>query len=494
LLITNTNITEAIREQFDKEKSETIKKYGADKVQFELKGYSEIKSDFKIASSLDEPIPEKIEIPIEQLNNRYSNDEKQWAFIDLSDILEDSAKYSTVITTIKGTVLQNIYRRYKNRLFNYNIRGYLGQNTVNKKMTETIEENPHNFYLFNNGISAICTELSFEKPHSGHGLQAICKNFQIINGAQTATTIGIFKNKEKLKDVRVLLRLTQTETIKRETKGLNKKIILYNNSQTSIKDSDFRSNDEIQTFLETNLRNYFYKVDTPHQRIIYLPKRLKYKQRTDEIYLNLETLAKCLYAFNYDPIRIYSNSKTLFDIDSLNNGMYWYIFGDAGEECTIYDSERLKKTAAISILWLYLQNRLKKENTKLNIDKKVKSYEYLSFQAKWHFLWAFGFIINEFYNEKTVSIINKIIDGKAFTKDIGFINVWFDKVAGIIQEHIGFEYLDMKEKEKEDEAEEEIEKKGGFILRNWLRNQKSFDKLKFRFKFKKKNDFPLNIE
>ena len=488
ILLTNSKITKTLDEQFNKEKDEEIRSFDKTKVNFVLNGLSEIKSEFKTAQTIDEPIPEKVEIPIDKLQNR-AMDDKQWAFIDLTDILEDQTIYSTILTTIKGTVLKNLYKQYKGRLFNYNIRGYLGPNVVNKKMVQTIDENPNHFYLFNNGISAICSDLYFEPLSDSRGLQVACNDFQIINGAQTATTIGLYKDDDKLKDVRILLRITKTENIKKEKKGLNKKIILYNNSQTIIKASDFRSNDEIQTFLERNLKEYYYRASTPFQKIVYLPKRMQYKKRKDEIYINMEILAKALYAYEYEPTKIYANSKFLFDIDSNSSGKYWYLFGDDGEECIYFVKERLKKVAAISILWLCVNEKLKAETKKLTIEGKSNTIDYLSYLAKWHFLWAYGFIIDRLYKEESIWIFNKLIDGKAFQGSTNFVDHWFEEISVKLQERLESEYIDA--------SEEDSEKDGiiarGFNFKNWLRNQKSFEKLKIKFKRVKKTTFPLRL-
>ncbi len=156
-------------------------------------------------------------------------------------------------------------------------------------MKETIDQEPDKFYFYNNGISAICTDLKANFEYGTKDIKEIvCRNFQIINGAQTTTTIGRYKDDIKLQKVRILLRITQTEVLKSEKKGLNKKIITFNNSQTIIKDSDFRSNDEIQLFLQKHLENYWYKGISPNKRLQYLPKRIKLiSKRKEHLYVSM---------------------------------------------------------------------------------------------------------------------------------------------------------------------------------------------------------------
>jgi hypothetical protein len=481
-LITNDKVSEVLIDEFNKDTKEEIEHFSDYTIDFELKGLSEIKNDYKSAVSIDEPIPDSVNIPIEKIEDHFLA-EKEWSYIDLTNILGIDTKFMTVMTTIKGTELKNLYRQYKARLFNYNIRGYLGLNVINKKMRNTIQENPSMFYLFNNGISAICTDMKLEKTAGGRGLQLVANNFQIINGAQTTCTIGQFSDEQKLKDVRVLLRITKTHDIKKE-KGLNKQIITYNNSQTVIKASDFRSNDDIQIFLQAYLPNYIYKASTPYRKLIYLPKRMIYKKKKEEIYLNMETLAKLLYAFYYEPTKIYANSNFLFDIDPSTGGKYWELFGENGEECSFFTDDKLKTIVSIALLWLFINDKLKSKS-KVIYKEKGQTWEYMSYLAKWHFFWAYGHIIKNLYKEKIGWIVNRILDGKAFHHN-GFVDDWFLTIGDKIQEQLEDEYLDAKPTENEEETSGK-----GFNFKNWLRNPKSFEKLKLKFKRLREDIFPL---
>ena len=102
-----------------------------------------------------------------------------------------------------------------------------------------MKDRPTEFFYFNNGISAICTEYELEE----NVLTAY--DFQIINGAQT---VGSLARSDQNSDIEVLFRLTKAEDVKTE-KGINRDIIRYNNSQNIIKASDFRANDDIHIWL-----------------------------------------------------------------------------------------------------------------------------------------------------------------------------------------------------------------------------------------------------
>ena len=124
------------------------------------------------------------------------------------------------------------------------------------------------------------------------GNRLIAENFQIINGAQTVTSLS---RVEPSSDVEVLFRLTKTLDVKTE-KGINEKIIRFNNSQNAIKLSDFRSNDLIQVFLERNLISK--RTQGPLPKLSYVRKRGSARRGRDTgASVRLEELAKIRYAF-----------------------------------------------------------------------------------------------------------------------------------------------------------------------------------------------------
>lgn len=69
-------------------------------------------------------------------------------------------KLDNMTFALRGTVLQDLIHQHGDRLFNWNIRHYLGRKgQVNAGMAETLEKEPDNFFYFNNGISALCEHL-----------------------------------------------------------------------------------------------------------------------------------------------------------------------------------------------------------------------------------------------------------------------------------------------------------------------------------------------
>ena len=163
IFVTNDKITQRLKDEFENQKSAA--EITNTNHTFYFKGYSELKKEYAIVQTINDPIPHEVTIYIERVNATVIN-HKRCSYLDISDLIDNDKKYKSVICTVKGTHLKNLWNQYPAPLFNYNIRGFLGQNAVNKKMKRTIDEEPEKFYFYYNAISAICTELqlTFDEP------------------------------------------------------------------------------------------------------------------------------------------------------------------------------------------------------------------------------------------------------------------------------------------------------------------------------------------
>ena len=451
---------------------------------------TEIKRELSEVKAIGEVIPQQVEIFIEQIVDTITNN-KRHSYLDLSTVVDTEGYYKSILCTIKGSQLKNLYRQHGATLFNYNIRGWLGENDINKKVRKTLEDEPEKFYFYNNGISAICTDYEPVLDQAENLSKINFKNFQIINGAQTTTTIGKFRDDSKLSKVRVLLKITKTESLKKEKKGLNKNIIMFNNSQTVIKASDFRSNDEIQSFLSSQLSLYTYKGSNPYKQVIYLAKRAKIdSKKKDKLYVTIDTLARILYVFNNDPILIFKGTRSLFDTDE-NTGKYWTVFGEENKEVSYFTPAKMNEVVGIIFLWTKLEEILKRAVQEKRLMGKEKTIDYQALLAKWHFLWAYSEIIHKLYSDQKPVIWKKLIDSKNLDTKDNFIELWFRRIYRTVAEVIEDNYQkDKTEKEQQSQTgdEEDVQ---GFNFKNWLRNQSAFDVLKTRFRRIDKDDYPL---
>ncbi len=430
VLLTNAKASEENAKEFERMKREIQEKLQAESPKtaenydWQLIDLSEIKSNFKQARSVEDK-PPSVKIPIASFG--------QHGYIDISkEIAQQSGKeYKTIIMVIRGTTLSDLCQQHRTSLFNYNIRGFLGaKKTKNKKITETLSKEPHFFYLYNNGISAMCRKLEIIKD--GKNCWAECDAFQIINGAQTVCSIRDFgkkpENAKNLRKVCVLMRITQAEPTK-SIKGLNKNIITFNNTQNVIRDADFRSNDQVQASLEKAFKtgNFQYRVSTPYKTLVYRPKRMFYPRDNSVVPIDMDNMAKSLYAFMFnEPEKL--NSQTSFLFDESDKGSYWQVFGDNGEETTSVFPHIVKKFAAIAALNYFLATELKPMEKTYSKD----TVRGMVVRTRRHILWAFGFVVREFYPGEESAIYNKILDGKAFGEK-KFVRDWLDTIILTIE-------------------------------------------------------------
>ena len=208
--------------------------------------------------------------------------------------------------------------RYKYRLFSLNIRDYVGDTSTNKGIVQTALDIPENFLFFNNGVSAVASNI--EADDASGTLR--CKRFSIINGAQTVRSLRKSQAKDRkgvLKNVRVLLRILDFSIAKEHDFLTN--VTKYNNTQNAVKISDFRSNDPVQK----DLTRKFDGITRNGKRYWYKNKRSR-EARDKVIPINFEDLAKSIHAFRLGPDDVFGGTRYLFDVES--KGGYSKVFGD----------------------------------------------------------------------------------------------------------------------------------------------------------------------
>jgi hypothetical protein len=156
------------------------------------------------------------------------------------------------------------YSLHYARLFSSNIRVFLGNKEVNQGIIDTLKNDPENFWYYNNGITALCSSIK-KKPMGGNSRESgtfECKNFRIVNGAQTVGSIYTANQNypEKLEQARVNIRLISLENCPEEFAS---NITRYNNTQNKIDSRDFVALDTEQERLKNELQleeiTYVYK-------------------------------------------------------------------------------------------------------------------------------------------------------------------------------------------------------------------------------------------
>jgi len=129
-------------------------------------------------------------------------------------------------------------------------------------MRKTINEEPHMFLAFNNGIAVTAEEIEIAKSEDGKGyLISKVKDFQIVNGGQTTASIyhTFKKDKADISGVFVQVKLTVVKN-RNDFSKIVSRISEYANTQNKVSVSDLSSNIPYHIELEKLSRTIF----TPH--------------------------------------------------------------------------------------------------------------------------------------------------------------------------------------------------------------------------------------
>ncbi|MEA5498728.1 AIPR family protein [Limnoraphis robusta] len=221
-------------------------------------------------------------------------------------------EWDAFVTAVPLSWLHEVFKKYDTKLFSANIRGYLGSrksdSNINNGIKETAQASPDNFWVYNNGITALVSHfeevLDNEKPSNSESKCLQIQGISIVNGAQTTGAIGSLKH-QPTSTGKVQARFVRCNNI-----NTIRSIIEYNNRQNEIEASDFRSNDPIQR----RLRQEFDQIpETSYsggrrggsEDIIRRPSNL----------LPSDTIAQSLAAFHQDPVLAYNKKSDIWKID-----------------------------------------------------------------------------------------------------------------------------------------------------------------------------------
>lgn len=178
-------------------------------------------------------------------------------------VIEDMNFSRVCIGRILVTEIATLMKSHGESLLERNIRRYLGLhgNRVNEGIRATLySNNPANFYFFNNGLTLVCNDFSYNALQSSD-YQIRVENLQIVNGGQTCMTI--FKTIEEMHannnalptDASVLVRIYK---LPKDNEDIVLQITHATNSQNPVDLKDLRSNDEKQQRLESSIQSLGY--------------------------------------------------------------------------------------------------------------------------------------------------------------------------------------------------------------------------------------------
>jgi len=153
---------------------------------------------------------------------------------------EKETEIHTLVTSIYANSLKPIIEEKKELILALNVRYYKGVNEINSKIKKEYSKGKKsNFWILNNGINGVCEDFEL----TNNNILKI-KNFQIVNGGQTAKTLT--KTINDLPDnIHILMRLTKVKE-KTHTSKISMDIAVSSNSQNAISSRDLHSGDRIQ--------------------------------------------------------------------------------------------------------------------------------------------------------------------------------------------------------------------------------------------------------
>jgi len=217
-------------------------------------------------------------------------------------------KIESWVFSMSAKDVGEMFRKAGIRLFARNVRGYLGENNeINKAMAQTINNEPHNFWYYNNGVTIVCDEA---KREIQGGQDVLCvERPQVINGQQTTRTLSEIASPKGSVLVRAI-KIPRNDGDYDEYDDLVSSIVRATNWQNAIKPSDLISNDHIQVFLERELRKrgyqYLRKRQTRAEALRILGSQGFYAIKKEEI-------AQAIAACEFDPALVRKGKEGLFD-------------------------------------------------------------------------------------------------------------------------------------------------------------------------------------
>ncbi|KJV47853.1 hypothetical protein VH86_13435 [Pantoea sp. BL1] len=117
---------------------------------------------------------------------------------------KNNDEWQSFSTSISGEFLKELYENYgEDRLFSANVRSYMGSNkrdlSINDRIKETAQNDSGNFFVYNNGVTALVHDFSFSviPGHPSLGVLDSITGISIVNGAQTTGSISHIKGKTK---------------------------------------------------------------------------------------------------------------------------------------------------------------------------------------------------------------------------------------------------------------------------------------------------------
>jgi len=263
----------------------------------------------KVAPEID---VEELEVSLPRLAEWYQSYESPIAVKEVIRIPYSGGQeisgpgWKAIQTSVSMSWLAGQYWSYRDALFSANVRDYLGRanraTNINNGIRETLRQEPENFFIYNNGITAIVENFEIDDED-----YLIIKGLSIVNGAQTTGALG------GSKDIDLDKAYVGIRFIKCQDQTIVEKIVKLNNRQNSVSVEEFRNNDRIQLrlareFSDLGVLNYIRPRRGGSRDSI---------RRVDAGAVRATYAARALVSFHGDPITAHRNPSSIWDSSSL---------------------------------------------------------------------------------------------------------------------------------------------------------------------------------
>jgi hypothetical protein len=369
---------------------------------------------------------------------------------------------------VSGAELSEIYKRDKYKLFTMNIRDYVGDTGTNRGIADTAKAKPHDFIFFNNGVSAIATEV---RQDEGDPCVLHCERFSIINGAQTVRSLrkAHERNPDPVRKARVIVRIMQFRFTK-DSEFLAD-VTRYNNTQNSIKISDFRSNDPVQK----DLRNKFSRISIGAKACDYKNKRRR-EPDGNRFPIGMEDFAKTIHSFMFGPDDMSGGTRYLFDTSP--KGGYLKIFGEPVSSLSENHFEQLAGTYflchEIEARWKVMRQSEEDEETASP-----------ALERRWIVFYTVGELLRMTYGTRHLDLE---ADLRFLSKPNKWMTVKDSSTYSAVEELLSLASTALIQ------AYNKVCDQPNFKHRNWFRNEKTLQDIRAELKVipkYRKTDLPL---
>ncbi len=222
---------------------------------------------------------------------------------------DDESRIESWVFSMTGEDVAFLFDQARDRVFARNIRGFLGDSTINQHMKETLKEEPQQFWYYNNGVTIVCDEAQ-KTQEAGQELLNV-SNPQIINGQQTTRTLhDAFQHAPKAHVLVKVIKIPRdAKSVKYSYETLVSRIVEATNYQNPIKPADLRANDPKQIVIERELRKMGYQYLRKRQTKSEAKRAFGAQHR---FRISKEELAKAVGACKYESLPRRAGQQKLF--------------------------------------------------------------------------------------------------------------------------------------------------------------------------------------